>query len=89
MFAAHKYNYDRYGLLRSFHDVASNGQLTSWNLIITLFSICFSFFYKKIQDGREITRNVIAYFYDWPLRIKTAEDMLPYMFAAYKYNEKP
>jgi len=23
---------------------------------------------------------------DWPLHIKTAEDMLPYMFAAHKYN---
>jgi len=31
----------------------------------------------------------MTYFYDWPLRInpiKTAEDMLPYMFAAHKYN---
>ena len=40
---------------------------------------------KKFQDGRQITRKL----YDWPLRIKTAEDTLPYMFAAYKYNEKP
>ena len=23
---------------------------------------------------------------DWPLHIKTTEDMLPYMFAAHKYN---
>jgi len=23
---------------------------------------------------------------DWPLHIKTAEDMLPYMFASHKYN---
>ena len=36
------------------------------------------FYGKKFQDGCQITRKLhITYFYDWPLHIKTAEDMLP------------
>ena len=41
---------------------------------------------KKFQDFCQMTRKLHNLFYDWPLRIKTAEDMLPYMFAAHKYN---
>jgi len=64
-------------------------------LIITLITkltlesnsiIWLSFYGEKFQDGRQMTRKLRNLFYDWPLRIKTAEDMLPYMFAPHKYN---